>query len=635
MRADYKEAKKLAEAAVKEAEKNNVSPYLPVLDSREEINNSLHVVKLGLMELPLDRIIGNKEQGRNNAFANNFMPLLEETSEFGVKWSKLYDSFMEEGIRDAIIVYEYMNDYYVQEGNKRVSVAKYGGMEFILADVRRILPEKGDTKEHKVYSEYLDFYDCTKNPYIIFTEPGDYQRLASLLGADLSHEWQGSVCADLKSAFFNFCKRCRSVLKLEGIRALSEAFLMYISIFPLKTIFRDTEEQLIKNIRMASAELMAGGSLADTKFLESVPEAAEQKNVISRLFAGTKKYTASAPLKVAFVYNAGIDESRWTDSHEAGRLYVEEMTGSNVVTAAYQGSSENVGKNIEKAVKDGCEIIFTVSPSMMGEAVKAAIHFPNVKILNCSIGSTSTSVRSYFGKFYEAAFLMGILAADRLLTEYGGGNERRIGYLMRSRDNSSIGVLNAFAVGVSLIDPACRISLKCAAPGAQETYRAEWENEGVKMFADFDCTDNTGNSGKAGLFVMGGSKDIYLGKPFFNWGKYYVQIVQSVISGVWDISEKMRFSNATSYWFGLSTGVVDILSPGLPYQTNKLLSFMKNSIVNGGFDPFSGELYSREGVQIQQKSSRSGRISAEQEKMKTGDIASMDWLNDNIEGDIE
>ncbi|SFC76941.1 hypothetical protein [Ruminococcus albus] len=133
MRSDYKAAKRLAEEAVAEARKNNTSPYLPVLDANEEINNSLKVVKLGLIELPVDRIIGNKEQGRNNAFANNFMPLLEEASEFAIKWWKLYDSFLEEGIRDAIIVYEYMNDYYVQEGNKRVSVSKYGGMEFILA----------------------------------------------------------------------------------------------------------------------------------------------------------------------------------------------------------------------------------------------------------------------------------------------------------------------------------------------------------------------------------------------------------------------------------------------------------------------------------------------------------------------
>ena len=37
MRADYKEAKKLAEDAVRNAEKLSVSPYLPVLDSFENV----------------------------------------------------------------------------------------------------------------------------------------------------------------------------------------------------------------------------------------------------------------------------------------------------------------------------------------------------------------------------------------------------------------------------------------------------------------------------------------------------------------------------------------------------------------------------------------------------------------------
>lgn len=63
----------------------------------------LKVVKLGLMELPLSRIVGNKEKTRNNAFANNFRPLLDSNSEFAVKWSRLYDSFLQEGIRDAIL----------------------------------------------------------------------------------------------------------------------------------------------------------------------------------------------------------------------------------------------------------------------------------------------------------------------------------------------------------------------------------------------------------------------------------------------------------------------------------------------------------------------------------------------------
>ena len=606
-----------------------------MLNAREDINNSLKVVKLGMMELPLDRIVGNKEQGRNNAFANNFMPLLGETSEFGVKWSKLYDSFLEEGIRDAIIVYEYMNDYYVQEGNKRVSVAKFGGMEFILADVRRIIPAKTNTKEYLAYSEYMDFYDVTKNPYIVFSNTGDYRRLAENVGADLEHEWSETLKADLKAAFFNFCKRCRAELKLNDIRALSEAFLSYISIFPLKTIFRDSEEQIIKNIRMARAELMAGSRLVNTQFLESVPEAAEQKNLIHRLLTMSRGYTASSPLRVGFIYDADIEESRWIDSHEAGRLYVDEMTADNVVTSDYLGNSENVREMIDKAVKDGCGIIFTVSPSMMNEAVKAAVQYPNVKILNCSFGNPAATVRCYYGKLYEASFLMGILAADKLLAEYGGADgERRIGYLVRNGDASCIRDLNAFAIGVSLIDPKCRISLKNLTAGAPEAYRSDWQKEGVRLYADFDCSDKSGTSSRAGLFFMDGGKDVYLGKPFFNWGKYYVQIVQSVISGVWDVGEKLKCSNAASYWFGLATGVVDIFTPELPYQTNKLLSFIKNAMVNGGLDPFSGELRSEGGKLIQQNTARSSKISAEQEKMNMTDIAAMDWLNENIDGEI-
>ena len=116
-----------------------------------------------------------------------------------------------------------------------------------------------------------------------------------------------------------------------------------------------------------------------------------------------------SPLKVGFIYDAEIDESRWIDSHEAGRLLVDEMTGDNVVTEAYNCEKNDVRSAIEKAISDGCGIIFTVSPSMLADAVRAAVKYPNVKILNCSFGKTAASVRCYYGKMYEASFLMGIL----------------------------------------------------------------------------------------------------------------------------------------------------------------------------------------------------------------------------------
>ena len=65
---------------------------------------------------------------------------------------------LEEGIREPIKVYEYMNRFYVEEGNKRVSVLKFFGAVTIPAQVIRILPPKGEAPELKRYYEFLDFY---------------------------------------------------------------------------------------------------------------------------------------------------------------------------------------------------------------------------------------------------------------------------------------------------------------------------------------------------------------------------------------------------------------------------------------------------------------------------------------------
>ena len=45
--------------------------------------------------------------------------------EFTDKWKQLCESHLEEGIREPVLVYEYMNRFYVLEGNKRVSVLKF------------------------------------------------------------------------------------------------------------------------------------------------------------------------------------------------------------------------------------------------------------------------------------------------------------------------------------------------------------------------------------------------------------------------------------------------------------------------------------------------------------------------------
>ncbi|MCR5202195.1 MAG: BMP family ABC transporter substrate-binding protein [Lachnospiraceae bacterium] len=659
---DYNSAKKLGEDAVRAAHRRGQSPYLPVLNSFEEVKTSLGEERLGLLELPLSRITGNKEVGRTNAFANNFMPIFPANTEFAVKWSDLYDSYIKEGIRDAIKCYEYMNHYYVQEGNKRVSVSKYGGSEYILADVIRILPERNDTKEVKAYYEYLDFYKVTKNYYIVLSEPGEYAKLAELLGQDLENPWPEDLCSDLKSAFFRFSKKFNSLYKGMDDFVTSEAFLVYISIFPMKTIFEEGDAQIISNIKLAKDELFTSADVENIAFVEEASKnEAKKQSVLSSLFSNTKKYTASSPLRVGFIYDKPIEESRWIDSHEAGRLYVDEIMDDNVVTKCYISKSADGSVNdaLSEAISDKNEIIFTVSDDMMSDTLKAAVKNPKVKFLNCSVGNTSSSVRCYQGKFYEASFLMGILTADIMLREglgaagsAGGignagdagdngsagseaaGATRKIGYLARSNSNMSIANLNAFAVGVSFIDPECRISLKYIGDGNDCDYRKEWEDEGVKVFADFEYSYTPGDTNRPGVYKVENDKDVFIGTPYFSWGKYYVQIVQSVLCGSWNLSEIINNRVAANYWFGLSTGVVDVRAMKQSYQTKKLISFFKNAIIGGGIDPFSGELRSTTGVVMESTEDSKSGFSATLESLTQGQIASMNWLNENIDGSL-
>lgn len=635
MREDYKAAKKLGDEAVREANKKGISPYLPVLDTMEAVKDNVGQTRLGLMELPIERIKGNKEAARNNAFANNFMPLFEDGTEFAVKWSSLYDSYQQEGIRDAIKVYEFMNNYYVQEGNKRVSVSRYGGTEFILADVTRIIPRNNGTKEVKVYYEYMDFYKVTKNFLIVFSEPGAYKKLADMLEQDLENEWPESLCLDLKSAFFRFSKNLKKEMNTTNEYLISDAFLFYISIFPFKTIEDSSDDQIINNIRLVHKEFMSLGGVEDINFLDNAPIEEEKPAGIMSLFTRAKKYTAASPLRVAFLYDHGIEESRWIDSHEAGRLYVDEMTGDNVVTNAYSASELGGTQNaIEKALKDKNEIVFSVSPHMLKDILQVSIRNPEVRFLNCSVGNTYSSIRCYQGKFYEAAFLMGVYAADVQLLDSEIKGERKIGYLLRDLDRLSAANLNAFAIGVSMVDPDCKVVLTTPKDSDDTSYREEWIQEGIKYYADIESAAISKTTSRQGVFKIGPDRDKYIGSAYYSWGKYYVQIVQSVLSGAWTKSAQ-NTKNATNYWFGLSTGVVDIRIPSNVYQTKKMLSFMKNSVIRGELGPFSGEIHSRDGeiYQVQQIHNKRG-VSLALDKIDDRKLIKMEWLNENIIGEL-
>ena len=151
----YLKAQKLALRDYREKMLAGQSPFLPVLDDILQNVPVENQIPLGQVDIPLNLLVGTKTTGRTAAFASNFMPLLDLKTEFASKWVNLCLSHLEEGIRDPIRCYEYMGRFYVQEGNKRVSVLKYFDATSILGNVIRIVPQYSEDPAVQMYYEFM------------------------------------------------------------------------------------------------------------------------------------------------------------------------------------------------------------------------------------------------------------------------------------------------------------------------------------------------------------------------------------------------------------------------------------------------------------------------------------------------
>ena len=73
---DYQKAYKLGKKDYQARMMRGELPTLQVLDDILPPKGSYSEVPLGLVQIPIDQIVGTKSDGRSNAFAGNFMPIL-------------------------------------------------------------------------------------------------------------------------------------------------------------------------------------------------------------------------------------------------------------------------------------------------------------------------------------------------------------------------------------------------------------------------------------------------------------------------------------------------------------------------------------------------------------------------------
>lgn len=611
---DYIAALKQGRRSYRTALTKGEYPYLPVLDEMISYTEVAAIENLGIMDIPLSKIVGTKTVGRSNAFANNFMPLLPEESEFGLKWSSLYNHQIDDGINDPIIAYEFMNQFYVQEGNKRVSVMKYLKTYSIPASVTRLVPKKSDDSENRLYYEFLDFYEVSHSYDVCFSKEGSYKKLLKCMGKKPDEKWSDDDRMNLHTACYNFELAFNKAHGDKLNIIVSDAFLIYVEIYGYDKVTDQTEQEMNRSLQKIWTEITLADGGNQVELIQD-PEQVKGSLLNKLLPTGVPD-----SLKIAFIYMKTPTTSSWAYAHELGRHYLEQAFKGKIETMAFDraDSEPEVEKAIEQAIAEGCELIFTTATQMINQSVRSAIQHPKVKIYNCSIKMSYSSICTYYARMYESKFLMGAIAAALSRTD-------RLGYVADYPIYGTMANINAYALGAKMINPYVQVQLEWTKVKGVDA-RERLKQEGIVFISDNDMITPENASRAYGLYKKREDGTLEnLATPIWDWGKFYEKIVQNIFSGGSTEIDAQKGKKAVNYWWGMSADVIDVIcSKSMPHGTSRLIEFLKSSIRAGAFYPFDGPIYSQGGV-IQCEKGQS---------LGANEIITMDWLAESVIGKI-
>ncbi len=612
----YRAAHKKAQKTYREDAEHGRWPYPQVLDDLLEGKGVAGRIELGVMNVPTGRIVGTANAGRRSVFSRDFMPLPEMNTEFGAKWTALCEAHLsDEGIRDPIRCYEYYGDFYVQEGNKRLSVMRYFDAPSIPASVMRIVPAYADDQKTRLYYEFLEFYHLSRTYAFRFTKHGSYKKLVAALGFEPDEVWTDEQQRSVLSAYSLFSESAARVKIPEGV-TLSDAFLAWISVYSIDDLSALSPETLLASLQ-ASVKVPEADVTVATE--TDAPAAAEVetagKTLLSRLY---NVMFLPTQLCAAFIHEFPPERSNWVRGHEKGRLFAEEALAGKVTTQAYVVNEEaDADALFSQAVQDGAQVIFATTPSLIDACRRAAAAHPNVKILNCSVAMPYPGVRTYYSRIYETKFLAGVIAG-------ACSHSDRLGYVAAAPIFGVPASVNAFALGARLVNPRAVVKLRWSCTEADPL--ASLIKDGVDVVSNHEWFAPETPQAPFGLIRAGsdGTKEP-LASTFWNWGAFYEKLLKDILLGHWEDESANRSAAAINYWWGMQSGVIGVTpSEKLPEGVKALTEALKNSIVDGRLDPFRRVMSDQEGI-VRNDGNR---------WLSPSEILRMDWLSDTIEGKI-
>lgn len=586
-----------------------------VLDEILDHTDSHTVLDMGTFEIPTERIVGTKSAGRITAFTPSFLPLLGPDSEFAKKWIALCaDHLGAAGIRDPITCYEYLGNFYVQEGNKRVSVLRYFGAPRIPCQVKRIVPPMSDDERIRAYYEFIDFYKISRLYTVQYRTTGKYAQLLHFLGKQPDQRWTENERRTFSAYFHYFADAFHALNTKQADVLPEEALLLWLQLYPFTDLGKLSGTEIKKTLTPLWDDILSTAHPHSVK-IKTKAEDPRSGNLLTRLITSGPDH-----LNVAFVHQLDSEVSIWVMGHEDGRKHIESVFGDRITVRSYfdANTPEAAQVLLEKAVAEGAQVVFTTAPLLSKATLKAAVKYPKVRFFNCSVDQPYSSISTYYGRIYEAKFITGAIAGAMAQND-------RIGYIAAYPIFGITASINAFALGALMTNPRAEIELRWSC--CSGTHQADFFRDGIRVVSNRDvptqdkkymsfCNYGTYLMDDLGALVP-------LASPVWLWGKFYEHVIRSIFSGTW--KEEKAAGQPVNYWLGMDSGVIGIsLSDRLPEGVRALAKLLRRDMLSGRIDPFFRRIAAQDGT-VKNDGSRN---------LTPDDLLHMDWLCHNVVGSI-
>ena len=320
-------------------------------------------------------VVGTVTKGRQSAFRVTLCPCFRLAPSSPARVVQPLRHPGDRGLSRPVIVTEFMHRFYVQEGNKRVSVLKFLDAPTVSAKVTRLYPGTWDSVESRLYWRVLRV--LARLPPI--RDRGSRVREATKRSRrcsvrTLSKKWPQKKVDYLRHTFLLFK---RAYLRAGGDHldiTPADAMLVYLNVTTRDRLL-DTPTDIVVN-RLCKISARAGHyrqNDEDKVDLVEAPSVDEEETPSSPPLACSTSLWARpsirrpTPCASPLSMSSPVRRRGWDSLHDQGRQYLDEHFGGIVRTEAFEDCHDPdvFYAAVETAVKHGDNVIFSTSHRLM------------------------------------------------------------------------------------------------------------------------------------------------------------------------------------------------------------------------------------------------------------------------------